>query len=429
MWMPGSPGGTIFALYAFRLVLSLRGMRFKPREEESVPAQDVTRIWVCAGVARLLSGVDPTAAEYFQTRMLLFALRSGSAFGLSYALQLEGIFLAARGIRTRRRAGQLLARADRLAQQISEPRVKTMAAYARGVIPFMHGRPAEALTNLDHSFTLALDSTASDYSATRWIQVMSLWARALTGDVAGLSSRLQGLLSESIDGGDLRTSTAVRVMPALLRGWLRDGDSQSVRAGIESAMTRWTQRAYHNYHHWACCALTEVDLYEGLGRQAFERITRDFSRARRALKFIREYFHVPARALRARSAILAAAQDPKPRDRARLLAAAARDARWLRRAPPDYARAWAAVVEAGISALRGEREYAVAALEEAITGLDAMPDRFAAACARMRLGAYLGPDDDRGRALFAEGEGFMREQGVVDPQRTAAAIVPGVDPA
>ena len=249
------------------------------------------------------------------------------------------------------------------------------------------------------------------------------------GDMVGLSGRLNALFYEAIDRGDLTTSTMVRVMPAFVRGWLRDGDSRSVRTGIESAITRWTHRAYDNYHHWASCALTEVDLYDGLGRQGFERVSKDFSRARRALMFIREDYHVPARHLRARSAILAAAQDPRPRERARLVAAAARDARWLRRAPADYAKAWAALVEAGISAVRGEREHAVAALEEGITGLDAIGVRFAAACARMRLGAYLGAADERGRALFAEGERFMREQGIFDPQRTAAAIVPGVDSA
>jgi hypothetical protein len=428
MWTPWSAGSTVVALYMFRFLLWLRGLRFKQRDEESISAEQVTRIWVCSGVARLLAGVDPTMAEYFQTRMLLFALRSGSAFGLSYALLFEGIFLAARGVRTRRRVGQLLARADRLAQESGEPRAKTLAAHARGMVALMHGRPAEAIPHLDQALTLALDSTASDYSATRRLEMMSLWAGALTGDIKGLSSRLPNFLREAIDRGDLTTSTAVRLIPALGRGWLREGDSKSARAGIENAIRAWTHRAYDNYHHWASCALTEVDLYDGLGRQAFERVSKDFSRAERALKFVREYFHVPARHLRARSALLAAAQERRPRERARLLAAAARDARWLRQAPPDYARAWAAVVDAGISALRGEREQAVAALEEAVAGLDATHDRFAAACARMRLGAYLGASDERGRSLSVEGEAFMREQGIVDPHRTAAAIVPGVDP-
>jgi hypothetical protein len=428
MWMPRSPGTTILALLAFRFVLWLRGMRFKLRDDESIPPEQLIRIWVCAGVARVLGGVDPTLGEYFKTRMLLFALRSGSAFGLSYALFYEGMFLAVRGIRTRQRVGELLAHADRFAQTAREPRLRTLAAFSRGFISVVHGRPDEAIPYLDQAVSLALDSSASDYSATRGIQVLSLSARAQAGDIKGLSSRLHNFLHEAIDRGDLTTSTAVRVAPALTREWLREGDSKRARAGIENAIGAWTQRAYHNYHHWACSGLAEVDLYDGLGRQAFERVSRDFSRARQALKFINEYFHVPARQLRGRSAILAAAQESRPRERARLLAAAARDARWLRGAPPDYAKAWAAVIEAGVSAIRGERERAIAALDEAVTGLGAAQDRLAAACARIRLGAYLGTNDERGRAFLAEGDAFMRDQGIFDPQRTAAAIVPGVDP-
>jgi hypothetical protein len=105
---------------------------------------------------------------------------------------------------------------------------------------------------------------------------------------------------------------------------------------------------------------------------------------------------------------------------------AERDARWLRRAPPDYAHAWGAVADAGIWAVRGDRERAAAALEEAIAGLEAAHDRFAAACARMRLGVLLGSVDDKGRMLIEVGEAFMREQGVVDPRRIAAALVPGI---
>jgi hypothetical protein len=85
------------------------------------------------------------------------------------------------------------------------------------------------------------------------------------------------------------------------------------------------------------------------------------------------------------------------------------------------------VIEAGVSAIRGERERAIAALEDAVTGLGAAQDRLAVACARIRLGAYLGANDERGRAFLAEGDAFMRDQGIFDPQRTAAAIVPGVD--
>jgi hypothetical protein len=90
-----------------------------------------------------------------------------------------------------------------------------------------------------------------------------------------------------------------------------------------------------------------------------------------------------------------------------------------------FAQAWAAVVQAGVCALRDDRARAIAALEEAVARMDATHDRLAAACLRIRLGMFLG--DDKGRALVEAGEAFMREQGIGEPQRMAAALAPGVD--
>ena len=191
-------------------------------------------------------------------------------------------------------------------------------------------------------------------------------------------------------------------------------------------MHHWTRRAYNNHHHFACAAFAEIKLYEGRGRDAFEIVDGDFPQARRALKFAMEILHLAARQRRSRSAIMAAAEEARPAERARLLRVAERDARWLRRAPPDLAKAWGAVAEAGIWAVRGDRARAAAALEEAIALLDAVPDRLAAACARLRLGVLLGSEDEKGRALTEAGEAFMREQGIVDPHRIAAALVPGI---
>jgi hypothetical protein len=109
-----------------------------------------------------------------------------------------------------------------------------------------------------------------------------------------------------------------------------------------------------------------------------------------------------------------------------LLGVALRDARWLRSAPPDYAKPWAAIVEAGVCSVQGNRAGTVAALERAIEGLDRAHDRFAAACARMRLGVLLGTADEAGRAMLEAGEAFMCAHGVADPHRLAASVVPGI---
>ena len=428
MWMPRSPAATIVALLVFRGVLWFRGMRFELRDEAAIAPRDVTRIWVCAGVSRVLGLIDLTLAAYFQTRMLLFALASGSAYGLSYATSLEACFVSARGVRTRARTDELLALADEMAQKSAVPRARVMAIFARGFVTFVLGRPVDALERLERAVAAALDSATWDHGATQTVRLATMSALAEVGSLEELTPQLESALREAEGRGDLTMATAIWIYPSFWRSWLARIAPDAVRAAIEEAMARWTRRAYHNYHHWACAALTEVALYEGRGRQAFDLVAADFTRARRALKFTMEKVHVSARQLRSRAATLAAAQERRPKQRARLLAWAERDARWLRRAPPDDAKGWAALVEAGISGVRGDRARAVASLEDAIARFDAKPDRFASACARMRLGALLGDGDDRGRALLEEGQAFMRQQGVADPHRMAAALVPGVVP-
>lgn len=152
----------------------------------------------------------------------------------------------------------------------------------------------------------------------------------------------------------------------------------------------------------------------------------DFPHARGAFRQV-ERVHCQARQIRGLAAVLAASQtSPTLRPmRRRLLASAVGDAAWLRRAPPAYAAPWAALVEAGIASVRGERALAEAALVEAIQKLDVVSDRLTAAAARMRLGSLRGAD---GVALVESGMAFMREQEVADPVRMAATLVPGIGP-
>jgi hypothetical protein len=435
IWMPSSAITTVVGLFLFRVALwirgmrfALRGMRFALREEESIPAHEVTRIWTSGGVARVLSVINAPLAKYFHARMLLFALRAGSAYGLAYALAFEAAWVAAKGVRTRDRTDRLLSLADQLAQRSGVPRALGSVTAYHAYVAFSHGLDVESKGFYERSIEFTLDRATSGISVLRHIQIASLITCAALGDLQEVSVQLRSLVRDAMDRGDVTVSTNARIFQYLWRGWLRDGDSREVRAAIEEAMGRLSRGRYPSQQHWANGALAEMDLYDGRGREAFERVARDFPRARRARRFIVERVHVVARERRARCAILAASQETRPSERARLLRVARRDARWLRSAPPDYAKPWGDVVEAGVCSVQGDRAGTVAALERAIEGLDRAHDRFAAACVRMRLGALLGSADaaGRGRAILEAGEAFMRAQGVKDPHRLAAGVVPGI---
>jgi hypothetical protein len=121
-------------------------------------------------------------------------------------------------------------------------------------------------------------------------------------------------------------------------------------------------------------------------------------------------------------AALALAQ-ARPSERARLIAAAERDAQSLEREGRHYARAWAALLRAGVAASRGQRGRALRELGSAIVGFDEADLSLHAACARRRKGEILGGDE--GRALIQRADSALRAQDIRDVERWTAMYAPG----
>ncbi len=424
MWMPSSQFATLVSLLFFRAVLFLRGMRYVLRDEASVPPKAFVRLHVCWVMARVLGSSDRPAAAYFQTRMLLFALHYAAPSVLSGALVIEAGFLSAKGVRTRARVEELIGQAETIALESSLPFAKVAGPRMRGLAAHLQGRFTEARELNDRATRQMLETAPDEYFAMRQTQLYALWALAMLGELKELSVRLTRALREATDRNDVATLAVLR-SGIFANAWLREGDSSGLRASVNEAMRPWTKREYNGHHFGACSSLAQVDMYEGRGHDAFQRLADHFPRARRAGQLNVEIMHCSARELRGRAAILAAAQTGPAMQRAKksLLASAERDARWLRGQPPAYARPFAALLEAGVVGVRGDRSLAVSALEDAIRGLDAVPVRLTAAAARMRLGALRGAE---GVALVESGMAFMREQGIVDPVRMAAFLVPGI---
>ena len=129
---------------------------------------------------------------------------------------------------------------------------------------------------------------------------------------------------------------------------------------------------------------------------------------------------VEAYSFRARAAVMAASQTEGV-ERSRLIKAARKDVRWLRRSGPPYVAAAAALVEAAIAELEGDQARCAIALEDAVARADKVSHRLLGAVARIRLGALRG---NEGRALVEAGEAYMRAEGVSETARMTAVFYP-----
>lgn len=423
LWMPTSRLALVVLLLAFRAIVRVRGLAYTLCEEADVPRAAKIKIDACWGVARAMSITDPLLGVYFQTRMLLLVLRWGEPFRLMYALGLEGAYLSVQGSSWRGRAEAAFERADRVSRRCSEPAAKAVAIGMRGFAAFVQGRMREGLELSDRAVKMIGESAPGMFWETRAAQMNALWSLSLMGQYGELSSRLDRFVREAVDRGDAMSIATLRAGSLFTAVWLRHDKPGEVRAAVTEAMRAWTRAAYHHQHHWEVGSLAQIDLYEGRGLDAHERFTRGFARARRALLLKMEVAHFDARRLRARTAILAAAQS-QGAARRRLLRAAERDARWMLRAPPAYSAPWGDLVLACVAGVRGEVSRVAPLAERALDGFEATSQHMATAVAKRALGHARGGDD--GRALIRAADEWMRGVGIVNPARMARMYAPGI---
>jgi hypothetical protein len=200
---------------------------------------------------------------------------------------------------------------------------------------------------------------------------------------------------------------------------LGDDDPARAAAEVEGAIAQWSHRAFHIPHYNALWARATIALYAEDARGAWDLLAAQWSALSRSLILRAQLARVEVLSLHARCA-LALASGPEGE---MFLGHAARDAGRIRREATGWGDPLAALVEAGLSATRGDRARALVLLEEAEAGCESAEMGLCAAAARRRRGELLG--GEAGRALIAAADAWMREHGVRNPARMTALYAPG----
>jgi hypothetical protein len=421
--LPNAPIVALIGLLFFRLCLWLRGLAYRERSAATISPHALTRLDACAGVGRILSVVDTIGGAYFQTRALLQALKLGEPHRLSHALAVEGVYVASGGPRNTARSERHLVQAEAIARRTASPQALALVHVATGYARFCAGRLREAREECDRGATQLREECPAAFWDTRTAQMGAIWAVGWMGDLRELSERVERGVREAEHGGDLYATATLRTgIPNLT--WLRRGDPAEARAIVVDATREWTSRSYHNQHYWSLLALTQIDLYEGHGRAAHARVTREWGRIQRALILQIKMIAVEAIHLRARTAI-AAANEQAGTARDALLRAAERDARTLTRFDWSIARPFAEIVRAGVASSHGDVDTAAARLRSASEGFDEVAMALHATSARWQLGRLLGGDE--GAVLRKSAEAWMEASGVASPARMVAMMAPGFE--
>jgi serine/threonine protein kinase len=415
-----TPRRAFWSLLFYRAVLELRGLRFRERSADQVPAAELARIDIGWAAALGLSMNDNIRAADIQTRHLLLALRAGEPSRIARALALEVPHTAAHtGQRMKRRAAHLAALSERLARRLDDPYLIGLRGICQGVGEYVNERWQRALERVDGGDQLIRDRCTGVAFERATSHTFALWSLLQLGELAEFARRCPALMREARARGDLYAVTNLLSFTPFER--LMADDPAGARRDIAEALAQWSHEGYHIQHYALLQAQVAVELYTGNGRAAWEQVGAQWPAfAGSFLKRV-QLFRIQLRQLQAFSALAAAAMpgaSPAP-----LLGSALGFARRLGREGTRWSTATALYIRGAAAVARGDAGSARRLLGEALTRFEAAAMRLHVAGVRRRLGEVIGGGE--GQALIASADAWMAAQNIRDPARFTALFAPG----
>jgi hypothetical protein len=373
----------LYALLAQRTLLKLRGLHFRERKPDTLPARTLARIDLCWSMSSGLVLTDTFQGQYFQARGLSLSLRSGDLYRIARSVAAEGAYKASQGPRGRARSEQLLASADELAERVRDPRASGTVLLMRGVSGHLLGEFTRARSLLHRASAIFREQCTGmfwerDAARQFWLECLFY-----VGDLAGLRAAVLAGLREAGERGAIYTATNLRSGLANAV-WLADDAPGEAETQLAEAIKRWSTHGFHVQHWYALIAEAHLALYRGRAEEALALLARRWPELVGSHLLRVHHTRVVALHLRARTALYAAGQSSGSR-RATLLQQAREAADSLRRKSGQarWANLLAQLIELGCERCEGRQVTAADAetlaqqLQDADLGLYAQALRVA----------------------------------------------------
>lgn len=413
----GSAFGVSFPRSGLQAVTSLlwRRARIRLRERKLVvheadqPLGD-QRAWLEAlwEVAAALASADFLRGSVYSAELMLRVAPSGDPTLLAAALGFQAIEAAAADRPAR--AQRLIDLAERASLASSQDfmigRVRGMIAICRQ----LQGRWLE-------SVSLARESQTMQQRASRlnWDHAIMIWwelqSASQAGQISLVKQRVPEALRDADVRGDVYAATSFRTHRSSW-AWLAMDRPDLAEAEVERAERAWNPIGYQFQHWHMTYARAETDLYRRTPHASFERLNREWSRARltRQVNGVRvDMLYTRARLM------LAMALLDKHSGR---LSRARGDAHLLMKEPAPWAVGLGLLVLAGVAALE-DVARARELLQQAESKLRSVDMPLHAEVARARR-AQL----DRDSATLADSLGEIHALGVDKPERFLDLLLP-----
>jgi serine/threonine protein kinase/tetratricopeptide (TPR) repeat protein len=407
--MPRTPNRALVSLLVRRAQVNLRGLKFRARAVDEIPAEELTRVDTCWSVSVGLGIIDTIRGAYFQSQHLLLALRVGERRRIARALAIEAAYRSTGGVGAYDGARRVLAESARLAEQLGDPTLLGLVPLVEGIVGFLVGRWGDALELFEQA-----ERVLSTCNGVAWeldsARMLRLWALFYLGELAELRRSVPPLVDDAEERGDLYALTSVRVCFEPMVCLFEDDPARARKTSAE-ALARWSQAGFHFQHYFELFAHGLTDLYAGDGADAHRYVESKWPALKASLLLEVQQNGLEAYHLRGRCALAAGE-----------LARAEKEARRLLRSKIPWAVPLGEMLAAGLAATRGRRDEAQRLLARAVESLAAAGMRLYEAAARRRLGELSGTD---GAAEIARADRYFTSEGVRDPARMTAMLAPG----
>jgi Cdc6-like AAA superfamily ATPase len=417
---PATPRKALMQVIWRRMMLRLRGLRFKRRDESSVSSRELARIDVCYHAGLTLAIADHIRGHAFHVKGLSLALRAGEPFRVARALGLEIGYQSTPGGANAARVEAMAEVTEALSNELDHPQIRAFLYGVMGQVHYLAGRFSNGAELVDKGERMLRERCVG----MPWeINTCRLWrARCLfyLGRLQDLSRQLPADITDCRQRGDLYGDTSLRcsVYPFLV---LAEDDPVRAKEEIALAMKLWSPRGFHIQHYYARFAEACADIYAGNSERALDIAERTWRDCKGVLLLRIQLVRVALLDLRARAAIARAAQDTAQRKV--LLGRAAKDARRIAGEKMPYTDPMAWLLNAGIASLRGDPETAITKLRLAVDGFEKAELALHAAAARRRLGQLVGGPE--GEELVSAANTWMTRQGIMNPTAMTALYAPG----
>lgn len=422
--LPKSRAGMLGQLLHWRLRTRLRGFEYQARAPGDIPPAVRTRLELCWSATASLAMVDLQAAMVFQQRHAMDALAAGDSGHVARAMTAEAGFLAVAGPQQRQRALDLVEGARDLAQGCGDHVALAWSHGVTALVHFMSGDWRACCEAADQALPLLTDRDAMRWERSS-AELYRIWGLVRLGALGRVAERTLALRLDAEERGDLYAMTLFSIgWPNIT--WLLAGDVEGARAIAAECMERWSRRGYQLEHYWHLIAAVHADLYAGDSAGALARIDRERAQVQRTLVLRTQIARVDFLDLEGRSA-LHAAMTSHGDARQEHLARAERCRRRLAREVPATARASAALLAAGMAAVRADSpgdERVLEQMRAAAQACDVASEPLRAALIRGYLGQRVG--GDAGANLVRAAARMLADEGAIEPERMSALLVPGL---